>query len=231
MICKKCNYILSGSESFCPDCGTPCVKEKDFSQEKEKTTTIFSSEKELPSSIFTDEPAVLHHAEKKKSKAGVYLAAVLILVIVGTVAITLTDVLDLTPVISSFIGSVNEKITEEKPSPSEYSPLSGVISPAVSYKTETAYITGEKGQTLRKGPDDFYGQIDTLPVGTAVHILGTTGTESNWIYVYVPESDFYGWISSSFVSTFTSSEKKKKQTEKIPETTDEETTTEILSEE
>lgn len=225
MICQKCNYILSGSESFCPDCGTPCIKEKEFIREPEAPSVIFSPEKEPSSTIFSDEPPrhIKPEKKEKKSKAGLYLVVVLCLVIVGAVAISAADILNFTPAIASLfsLNGENETTTEEPTTLSEYDPLSGVISPAVNYKTTVAYITGDKGQALRKGPDDYYGQIDVLSAGTLLHIVGTTNVSSDWIYVYIPEKDIYGWISGSFVSSSLSdiNTQESEQSEENGETT------------
>lgn len=37
MFCPKCNKIV-GEENFCPDCGTPTVKEPQVEEEKKKIT-------------------------------------------------------------------------------------------------------------------------------------------------------------------------------------------------
>lgn len=201
MICKNCNYILSGKESFCPDCGTPCEKDRAYQREQNTPQVIFSPEKEPSSPIFaSDVPPVPEHTEKK-SRAGLYLIIVLCTVILGTVAVSVTDMVDFTPVIASLLSFSEETTTEEATSPSEYDLLSGIIPPAVNYRTSIAYISGETGQALKKGPDNSYGQIDVLTVGTIIHIVGGEKEKSEWVYVYSPEKDIYGWLSSSYISS------------------------------
>lgn len=204
MICKNCNYILSGSESFCPDCGTPCEKDRTYQKEQSTPQVIFTPEKETSSPIFAGEPPTVEHREKK-SRAGLYLVVVLCAVILGTVAVSVTDMVDFTPAIAQLFSLPEEETTTEKTTDiSEYDPLSGIVSPALSYKTTTGYISGETGQALRKGPDNSYGQIDVLSVGSEVHIVGSEKKNNEWVYVYAPEKDVYGWLSSSYISVFLS---------------------------
>ena len=205
MICQKCNHILSGSESYCPDCGSPCSKEKDVYKEAEAPSVIFSSERDVSSPIFVDEPPKKYRHEQpkeKKSKAGLYLVIVLCAVLVGVFAVAGTEL----PVISTAIASIFSSATpEETTSPTttatDYKPDSGIVAPQVNYRTTVAYITGDKGQALRKGPDSSYGQIDVLPVGTDVHIVGGASVDGKWVYVYVPDKDAYGWTDDSFLSS------------------------------
>ena len=205
MICQKCNHILKGSESYCPDCGSPCVKEKEVYKEAESPSVIFSSERNVSSDIFVDEapPKYRREApEKKKSKAGLYLVIVLCAVIVGVFAVTGTELPAVSAAIASlFSASVPEETTSPTTAATDYNPDSGVVAPQVNYRTTVAYITGEKGQALRKGPDSSYGQIDILPVGTDVHIVGGASVDGSWVYVYVPEKDIYGWTDDAFLSS------------------------------
>lgn len=202
MICKNCNYILSGSESFCPDCGTPCEKDRSYQKEQNAHQVIFSPEKETSSPIFASEPPAQFEPREKKSRAGLYLVVVLCAVILGTVAVSVTDMVDLTPVIADLFSLPEEENTTEKATVvSEYDHLSGLVSPAVSYKTTVGFISGETGQALRKGPDNSFGQIDILSVGSEIHIVGSEKKDSDWVYVYVPEEDVYGWLSSSYISS------------------------------
>lgn len=227
MICKNCNYILSGKESFCPDCGTPCVKEKEYSKEPETPSVIFSPEKESSSPIFSDEPPrhLAPERKEKKSRAGIYLAAVLCLVIIGTLAISLSGLVDFTPAFAALFPAGEEETTsDETVKLSEYDPLADIVSPNVNYKTTIAYITADKGQALRKGPDNNYGQLSLLSSGTIVHISGTSNVSSEWVYVYVPEEDIYGWLSGAYLTT--SLEEMTEQEESIDE---EEDTTETAS--
>ncbi|MBQ7117772.1 MAG: SH3 domain-containing protein [Clostridia bacterium] len=206
MICQKCNHILKGSESYCPDCGTPCVKEKEVYKEPEAPSVIFSSDKDVSSNIFIDEIPPEHRRkqpEKKKSKAGLYLVIVLCAVIVGVIAVAGSEL----PIVSTAIASIfsasapEETTAAPTASVTDYKPDSGIVAPQVNYRTTVAYITGDKGQALRKGPDSSYGQIDILPVGTDVHIVGGASVAGSWVYVYVPEKDSYGWIDDAFLSS------------------------------
>ena len=205
MICQKCNHILQGSESFCPDCGSPCSKEKEVYKEAEAPSVIFSSGKDVSSDIFIDEMPQKHRREQpkeKKSKAGLYLVVVLCAVIIGVLAMAGTELFGLTPAIASLLsGGLSEESTAPTTALSEYKADSGIISPHVNYRTSVAYVTGEKGQALRKGPDSSYGQLEILSVGSEVHIVGGESVDGSWVYVYVPEKDCYGWTEDAFLSS------------------------------
>lgn len=205
MICQKCNHILKGSESFCPDCGSPCVKEKEAYKEPEAPSVIFSSDREVSSNIFSEEPPQKYRREQpkeKKSKAGIYLAVVLCAAIVGVIAVAGSELLGLTPVIASLLPDApTQETTAPTTAVTEYKTDSGVVLPQVNYRTSVAYITGSKGQALRKGPDSSYGQIEILTTGTEVHIVGGTSIDSKWVYVYIPEKDSYGWLEDAFLSS------------------------------
>ncbi|MBQ3135855.1 MAG: SH3 domain-containing protein [Clostridia bacterium] len=205
MVCQKCNHILKGSESFCPDCGSPCVKEKEVYKEPESPSVIFSSDRDVSSNIFVEEAPPKYRQvqpEKKKSRAGLYLVAVLCAVLVGVFAVAGAEIPAVSTAIASlFSSSAPEETTSPTTAEADYSPDSAVVSPQVNYRTSVAYITGDKGQALRKGPDGSYGQIDIIPVGTDVHIVGGASVDGNWVYVYVPEKDTYGWIDDVFLSS------------------------------
>ncbi len=205
MICQKCNHILKGSESFCPDCGSPCAKEKEVYKESEAPSVIFSSDREVSSNVFSEEPPQKYRREQpkeKKSKAGIYLAVVLCAVIVGVIAVAGSELLGLTPVIASLLPDApTQETTAPTTTVTEYKPDSGIVSPQVNYRTSVAYIAGSKGQALRKGPDGSYGQIDILATGTETHIIGGASVGGSWVYVYVPEKDSYGWLEDAFLSS------------------------------
>lgn len=205
MICQKCNHILKGSESYCPDCGSPCVKEKEVYKEAESPSVIFSSERDVSSNIFVDEAPPNYRREqpeKKKSKSGLYLVIVLCAVIVGVIAVAGTELPVVSTAIASlFSASAPEETTAPTTTVTDYKPDSGIVAPQVNYRSTVAYITGDKGQALRKGPDGSYGQIDVLPVGTDVHIIGGASVDGSWVYVYVPEKDAYGWTDDAFLSS------------------------------
>ncbi len=207
MVCQKCNHILQGSESYCPDCGSPCVKVKEVPREPESPSVIFSSERDVSSNIFIDEVPPKYRREqpeKKKSKAGLYLVIALCVTVVGVLAVAGAEL----PVVSTAIASLfstsaSEETTAPVTTETDYAPDSGIVTPQVNYRTTVAYVTGEKGQALRKGPDVSYGQTDILPAGTDVHIVGGASVADSWVYVYVPEKDTYGWIDDAFLSSVT----------------------------
>ncbi len=223
MICQKCNHILSGSESYCPDCGSPCSKEKEVYKEAEAPSVIFSSDRDVSSNIFSDEAPPKYRREQpkeKKSRAGLYLVIVLCAVIVGVFAVAGTEILEFTPAIASlFSASAPEETTSPTTTLTQYDPNSGVVSPQVNYRTSVAYITGDKGQALRKGPDGSYGQIDVMPVGSEVHIVGGASVDGSWVYVYVPEKDAYGWIDDAFLSSVISDVSVQEDTESTSQIT------------
>ncbi len=205
MVCQKCNHILKGSESYCPDCGNPCNKDKEIYTQAEAPSVIFSPDKDISSDIFSEDPVQRHRREmpeKKKSRAGLYLVMVLCAVIIGVVAVAGAELLDFTPAIASLFSSFPaEETTKPATTEADYSPDTGIVSPQVNYRTVVTYVTGSKGQALRKGPDNSYGQINILPSGTETHIVGGASVDESWVYVYIPEMDIYGWIDDAFLSS------------------------------
>lgn len=221
MFCKKCSYILSGSESYCPSCGTPC--EKVFGEnEAESPASIFGTpqnETAKGKEIFEDSTTYVKEKEgRKKSKSGVAFVSVLILVVFLAAAIVAADYLNISPAISTIFEKVQSAAEGENTTTSaEYDFSSGTVTPTVVYETTPAYNTRKDGQVLRKGPDETYAEIQTVPFNTPVHILGAADSQALWVYVYVPEEDVYGWLMSSYLSD------EKKETE-FDETSKEETT-------
>lgn len=96
MFCQKCSYILTGSESYCPSCGTPCNKKIDSENEVEATTAFFGNEKEnteITTGIFDDDiPQQEDENEPlKKSKSSVAFVSVLLFVAVVAALIVVAD--------------------------------------------------------------------------------------------------------------------------------------------
>lgn len=228
MFCKKCSYILSGSESYCPSCGTPCEKVFD-EKEAESPASIFGTgqvKSQGGTEIFEDNmPYVKENKKEKKSKSGVAFAAVLILATVAAAAIVAADYLDISPAISTIFEKVSSAVDKDSTTTtvSEYSSSAGTVTPSVVYDTTVAYNAKSDGQALRKGPDETYAEIQNVPYSTLVHILGASDSQALWVYVYIPEDDVYGWLMSSYLSD-------ERPEEEFDETSEEETTAEESTE-
>lgn len=223
MICEKCSYILTGSESYCPSCGTPCLKTDEPDKNEEASSIFKGKHAEITTGIFDDDfpPVTEKKDEKKKSKSSAAFVTVLILVVVAAAGIVVADYFNISPAISVLFEKINSQqqtTTSDTTAPSQYSSASGTVTPSITYETVIAYIYSIEGLTLRKGPEDVYAGIGTFGDGTLVHIIGAMEENDSWVYVYIPEEDAYGWLNSSFLT-------QSEPTEEFTETTSETTTT------
>ncbi len=217
MICKKCGYVLFGSETFCPNCGAKC----EIEEEKKETeiSTGKSAEKESPSrhsgrkvsdiDVFSSEPVYVYSEKREKRKKSSGLAVTFIvtfaITLVGVGGLIAADYFGLIPSVSTLMPSEKETTIleplETSTLHSDYSDTDGIVPPQISFKPVLCFIGSEGNLSLRKGPGDVYAQFSALPSGTQVQVIGGSVTERNWVYAYVPEDDSYGWLCSSFLST------------------------------
>ncbi len=232
MFCKKCNYVLSGNESFCPSCGTSQKKNGEIP--KEPDTIFTADDTDTSSGIFDDDlpliPQKKGSEKKKKSLSSYLLALVIILTVVTASAIVLSDYFDFAPSIDTIFSAVTgEKQTDTASDPTAvYDDSSATVKPEISYETNVAYVDSGADLIMRKGPAESYGAIGLFPDGTCVHITGGS-KDSTFVYVYVPEEDVYGWLDSVYLSTgspeeFTEVSTTQKQTETTTEAPTEQTT-------
>lgn len=245
MICRKCSFILQGSEKFCPNCGEPCSQKPQNEKTEEPTTPtppsiLFSSQRESEApetqpKIFRDEPdEEAETVKSKKSKAPMLLIALLVIVVLSVGGVTAMEYFGLAPVIMQYLETGNT-VGEDADSTSEkgndnaettegeYSSDLGVISPDISFKPTVCYVSTDKSLPLRKGPDNSYAPLNTLQSGCPLQVIGASLTVDTWVYVYVPVLDCYGWLSSSFLSDETalkSEDETTQEAENIAENTD-----------
>ena len=211
MLCRNCNYILSGEEAFCPHCGQ-AVKTQDTEKEAIEKSDIVLNVTELPSSkkkssIFEEEsienPADEDEkTESKRSKGAVAVISVFVLILVAVAVFTSLEYFDLVPAIASFIS---EKTSSPDNTPvvttnsAELSGSEGMVAPEINYKPTLHTVTSQKPLPLRKGPDDTYAPIDYVPHGTRLQITGGCVSSNSWVYVYIPSDDIYGWLNASYL--------------------------------
>ncbi len=209
MLCRNCNYILSGNEVFCPHCGQ-ALKEKEIKTEEDESSVPLSTlpKAKVPSSIFageiTDSEEEVIKPVSKRSRGAVSLVGVFVLILVIIAAFTAVQYFDLAPAISSLIASAGAssplRETTTVPAESEIDSSIGVIPPEISYKPTGCYVTSVRPLPLRKGPADTYAQISAVPSGTALQITGGSLSGDIFVYVYIPSSDIYGWMSAAYLS-------------------------------
>ncbi|MBQ8503244.1 MAG: SH3 domain-containing protein [Clostridia bacterium] len=241
MICRKCSFILQGSEKFCPNCGADCSQKQQTEKTEEIQTPtppsiLFSApkEREEPAEyqqrIFREEPEDTEETVRhKKSKAPAILIALLIVIILSVGGVTAMEYLGLAPVIMQYLetgGTVEEsdsttQSTEPNTTEAEYPENYGIVSPDVNFRPTICYVATDSSLALRKGPDSSYAPIDFIESGSQLQVIGASNIYDTWVYVYVPYTDCYGWISSSFLS-------ETSVIENTDEATEEETTQEIL---
>ncbi len=218
MLCRNCNYILSGEEDFCPHCGQ-ATKQQDVNERvtDNKDTPLVTDE--LPkitynSSIFESEPDPSDEGmhEKNKNKAAKGLVALFAVILLAIAGFTAVEYFNLTPAIASFIASVggNETTTQEQTitssQDSSVPTQAGLLAPEINYKPAVCIVTGKESLPLRKGPGDAYAPIGTVPCGTRLQITGGCMENDIWVYAYIPSMDVYGWLSASFLAAESSVE-------------------------
>ncbi len=216
MLCRNCNYILSGTEDFCPHCGQATkTQETEITEENEsiplKAKRPLGTDK--GSSIFDIEPAENEEETPKKSKgknkAAVTLVSMMVFILIIIAVFTAAEYFDLAPAISSFISKQVTTTDETKDTPTtegELEGTEGMLPPEINYKPVTCTVTSQKPLPLRKGPGDTYAPICTVPYGTRLQITGGCNENNIWVYVYIPSEDAYGWLSASFLASETSLE-------------------------
>ncbi len=220
MICRNCNYILSGSEQFCPNCGNSLQQSTDNTPNSSQALKppIFTSEKiwnenevnNNQNKIFmqSDEPDYPETKSGKGKKTVVILSLLILLAVLCSTAFFMFEKIDISPVISAIIPSKeSQSETQQSTIPalvttatSQVNKNFGVISPEIIYKPVNCYISGNAPLQLKKGPDNAYGLVVNLTVGQQVQIIGGSVLSNDWYYVYLPAEDCYGWINGAYLS-------------------------------
>ncbi len=209
MLCRNCNHILSGEEDFCPHCGVPQKltdvsssttekdKEEDYTTHKEQKSSIFQSE---PVYIYTDPPK---EKERKKTKAAIAFVSLFIVTLLIIGVLTLGEYFQLTPAFSDLFQAGTSQADTSSPEvlvSEEYDNSLGTVVPDINFKSTLCTVMSEKGLTLRKGPDNTYAAIDTVPYGTRLQVIGKSLSNDLWGYVYIPSLDLYGWLLCSYLT-------------------------------
>lgn len=239
MLCRKCNYILTGKENFCPNCGTmPLNAAMPFSESKPKQvkaddtaqqeSTIRTAEKNIEFTFPSDDDSVIPsepkayifspeekievekpEPQKAKNPAGKILLLLFICCTLAVAAFGIADYMEITPAISSFIQTFSAKDTTSQETSSQiFDHASTVLEPDINYPLTTAYIFSGNGLILRKGPGNGYSPIYSLTDLTQVQIFGGSLASTNWLYVYCPEKECYGWLDGSYICSQAVAESK-----------------------
>lgn len=218
MTCKKCSYILYGSENFCPHCGEKRQSEEVPTERKTEPEPkpIFISRDTAyedimtkgrifqPEEPFEDASASRKEKPGKKEKTSsrplVAFLSVVCIALFCTAAFTAADYFDIAPAVADFFEQ--REATTEAPltTESQFSSSSGTVTPQINYAPVNCTVSSAKSISLRKGPSEAYGQISALPSGSELQVIGGSAENESWVYVYVAEKDLYGWVSASFIS-------------------------------
>ena len=220
MLCKNCNYILSGKENFCPNCAEPVAEKapskpknqdedhKKDRQDEPETSGKFifpdSQENSYPLQrdvrIFYEPPEPEDAAErvKKKSYGGRIMLMLFLICAFSAGAFAVADYFNITPATLGLVASGN---TDENTTAADaFSHENSIIKPDISYTPERAYVMSGEGISLRKGPGKEYAPVANLSDLTAVNIYGGCLAEKAWVYVYCAENECYGWLDGSFLA-------------------------------
>ena len=226
MTCKKCSFILYGSENYCPHCGEKCTAEESPNVQKAESEPkpIFISRdisgEEIISRnrIFGPEDGFEETSvpsrnkprkkEKSSSRALTAFLSVVCLILFCTAVFTVADRFDIVPAVADFFGQATTAAdTVFDTTENRFSSASGTVSPQINYAPVNCTVSSAGSISLRKGPSESYGQIAALPSGSTVQVIGGSAESQNWVYVYVAEEDLYGWLSASFISEELSAKK------------------------
>lgn len=228
MLCRNCNYILSGKENFCPNCGTipslptqafPTIRKlsPDAAPPDEENNRPKPSRPEKKDFIFADS-SVFHinnteadteedaeeltpageTEERKKGSTAKILILLFIFCTLATTAFVIADRFDIIPDFSALVSSFGSDTQPEQPQTS-FSHSDTVIEPEINYPMTTAYVLSGNGLALRKGPGNGYAPLHSLTDLTQVQIFGGSLANTNWLYVYCGEKECYGWVDGSFL--------------------------------
>ena len=210
MLCSNCNYILSGEEAFCPHCGQ-AIKMQEIKKDEEAENDIVINVTDLPSpkgksTIFDQEPTEgsAYEAEEpqgKKSRGGLVVISLFVLILVATAVFTCLEYFDLAPVIASYISEKTSSPEDNAliTTASELSGTEGMLPPEISYKPVIHTVTCVKPLPLRKGPDEGYAPVGYVQHGTRLQVTGGCLANDRWVYVYIPAKDAFGWLDASYL--------------------------------
>lgn len=218
MLCKNCNYILTGKENFCPNCASP-LNEKTVPAQKngtyENPKEVKTKRDEQRESVFikkdekyADDGAMsifydMHEKEEKpvsknKSYAGrIFLLLIIVCALTAT-TFAVADYFELTPAVFRSISPSREK--DEVTTQDYYRHENSIVKPDVSYSPVTAFVMSGEGVMLRKGPGNSYAPLEKVNDLSVVEVYGTSLTDKKWVYVYCAEKESYGWIDGSFIT-------------------------------
>lgn len=211
MLCRNCNHNLSGEEDFCPHCGVP-QKLTDVSisdvENINKEKTESNSIKKQDHSIFQNEPVYIYtdppkEKDNKKSKVAIAFISLFIVTLLIIGVLTLGEYFQLTPAFSDLFQSepsTTEPLSLETVVSDEYDNSLGLVPPDINFKSTLCTVMSEEGLSLRKGPDNRYAAIYTVPYGTNLQIIGKSLHNNLWGYVYIPSVDLYGWLLCSYLT-------------------------------
>lgn len=102
-----------------------------------------------------------------------------------------------------------EDTTEEKTEPSETSyngnsssdDSQSIVEPNIKYTAAVYYVTPKEGLILRTGPSKDYSRILTISYSSVVEVRGGCDTADDWVYVYYPKGNRYGWVNDNYISS------------------------------
>lgn len=220
MLCKNCNYILTGKENFCPNCASALtekasqtLKNQEEQQQKDKQKERIAEreyvfpEKEATSydaprdsRIFYEPPEQgdWERPPKKKERGGRLVLTLLLICVLVAGGFAAIDYFGITPSVFSFLKE--SQTSGQAVSTTFFSHESSIIKPDISYTPERAYIMSGEGLSLRKGPGKEYAPMGVLDDLTAVIIYGGNISRESWAYIYCPEKECYGWLDGSFLT-------------------------------
>lgn len=185
MNCPRCQYPASPNDVFCPECGTRIIQDQSVSNQS------------------TPYQPVPVQPKPHKSSSNIIIAVVAVVLVVAIAAgVGLFFVFgkkDKATVLPAKEATTASNSTT-KSNPTSDSSDTDLTQPNVKYTEETYYVSSINGAVLKSGPSSADKTLDIIDYNCVVKIRGGYDGIENWVYVYCPEQNAYGWVNSNKIS-------------------------------
>ncbi len=201
MVCPQCNAMVSKRDEVCPLCGAQ------LNTQTQQPQQTFSPPVQQP--VQQPFPPVPKPVTSKKSKAGIVVAVIAVLAVIGVAIAISSSEKPSSQTDNDTAYDSHGSVSENKKETTENAAASGeenILAEYSSLVLPDGYIDGgtksvepSVGLRLRYGPSESYDIITVLPCGTNVDIIGVSGVEG-WVYVYCSNLKMNGWVSEQYLT-------------------------------
>ena len=222
MLCRNCNYILSGKENFCPNCGTipvnpskvfPEIKKAAGENPAEEISEKIIPEHKKPSSEIRSVFAQEINSPDSYEQRGVFASDETVEEVIPQeikserskkssskifALLLILCILVVTTVgVADYFGVISafSGITDRAGEEITTEPLSSFSHGETVIAPEINYPM----TTAYVFSGNGYSPIYNLTDFAKVQIFGGSRANTNWLYVYCGENESYGWVDGSFL--------------------------------